>query len=125
MNSLTKPKIINEYFQENGYVLVEDVFDPHKILDPIISEYENVLDDLCRELYKQKEIKSARESISSRNSSEFSTGQYYYEKSGYKTLPSSHYASSSSNCKPALSGKTSKTKCLFSTNKHTFFWGRE
>jgi ectoine hydroxylase-related dioxygenase (phytanoyl-CoA dioxygenase family) len=58
MNSLTKPKIINEYFQENGYVLVEDVLDPKTVLDPIISEYEKVLDNLCKELYEKKEIKS-------------------------------------------------------------------
>ena len=41
-----------------------------------------------------REIPSARDSMSSRNSSDFSSSNIYYEKSGYKTLPS-HYASSS------------------------------
>ena len=52
-----------------------------------------------------REIGSARESLSSRNSSEFSTGQNYFEKSGYKTLPSSHYVSSS-NSRSASAGKS-------------------
>ena len=50
-----------------------------------------------------REIPSARDSMSSRNSSDFSSSNTYYEKSGYKTLPS-HYASSS-NFQPS-SGKS-------------------
>ena len=40
MNTLTKPKVLNDHFQENGYVLIEDVLDPKTVLDPIFSEYE-------------------------------------------------------------------------------------
>ena len=63
MTTVSNKQKIRENFETDGYVLVEDVLDPHKVLDPIISEYENVLDDLCRELYKQKEIKSLHEDL--------------------------------------------------------------
>ena len=63
MTTVSNKQNIRENFETDGYVLVENVLDPHKVLDPIISEYENVLDDLCRELYKQKEIKSLHEDL--------------------------------------------------------------
>ena len=65
---------------------------------------------------------SIRESMSSRNSSDFSTGQNYYEKSGYKTLPSSHYAPSS-NSRSVSVGKSKqrikRSQSTSSGNVHT------
>jgi hypothetical protein len=54
---------ITEKFNAQGYVLVEDVLDPKKILDPVINEYEGVLDNLCDELYEEKEIESTYDDL--------------------------------------------------------------
>jgi hypothetical protein len=45
-------------FNENGFVVVDDVLDPHNDLDPIISEYSRVLDRLAHELHDQGAIES-------------------------------------------------------------------
>ncbi len=45
-------------FHEQGYLIVENLFDPEKDLDPIIEEYKGVLDRLAEELYLKGEIKS-------------------------------------------------------------------
>ena len=45
-------------FQEQGFVKVKGVLDPRTVLDPIIEEYEGVLDDLARDLYEDGEIAS-------------------------------------------------------------------
>lgn len=34
-------------FQEQGYLIVEDVLDPREDLDPVVREYEALLDSLC------------------------------------------------------------------------------
>jgi hypothetical protein len=47
-----------EQFNEQGYLLVEGVFDPEQDLDPIIEEYKDVLDRLAQELYERGEISS-------------------------------------------------------------------
>ena len=47
-NVLNKTQI--EEFQNQGYLLVEKVLDPVETLDPIISEYTILLDDLVRGL---------------------------------------------------------------------------
>ena len=65
---------------------------------------------------------SIRESMSSRNSSDFSTGQNYYEKSGYKTLPSSHYTPSNNSRSVSVGKSKQKIKRSQSTssgNVHT------
>ena len=45
-------------FQEQGFVKVNGVLDPEKVLDPIIEEYRGVLDNLARDLYEDGEIES-------------------------------------------------------------------
>ena len=45
-------------FDEEGYLLVEGLFDPETDLDPIIAEYHGVLDRLAEELYLKGEISS-------------------------------------------------------------------
>ena len=49
------------YFNEFGFLPLKNVFDPVKILDPIINEYHSVLDNLCSDLYKSKKIPSKYE----------------------------------------------------------------
>jgi len=45
-------------FEEQGYLVVEKVFDPAQDLDPIIDEYKGVLENLAQELYTKGEISS-------------------------------------------------------------------
>jgi phytanoyl-CoA hydroxylase len=45
-------------FEEDGYLIVEDLFDPVADLDPIIEEYKGVLDRLADELHERGEIQS-------------------------------------------------------------------
>ncbi len=45
-------------FEEQGYLVVEDLFDPQDDLDPIIEEYKGVLESLAEELYAKGEISS-------------------------------------------------------------------
>ncbi len=47
-----------EQFHRDGYLVVEDLFDPEADLDPIIEEYKVVLDKLADELYAKGEISS-------------------------------------------------------------------
>ena len=54
---------ITKQFDDQGYIVVEDVLDPETILDPIITEYENVLDNLCGDLYNEQEIKSTYDNL--------------------------------------------------------------
>ena len=44
-----------ERFAEEGYLLFDDLLDPEDDLDPIIEEYESVLDRIASELYEQGE----------------------------------------------------------------------
>ena len=44
-----------ERFAEEGYLLFDDLLDPADDLDPIIEEYESVLDRIASELYEQGE----------------------------------------------------------------------
>lgn len=50
-------------FREQGYLVVDELFDPEEDLDPIIEEYKSVLDNLARELYEQGEISSTYEEL--------------------------------------------------------------
>lgn len=45
-------------FRKQGYLVVENLFDPEEDLDPIIAEYEGVLDGLARDLHRQGAIAS-------------------------------------------------------------------
>ena len=54
--SLTKGQI--EQFEEEGYLFIDDLLDPKRDLDPIIDEYEGVLERLANELYERDEIAS-------------------------------------------------------------------
>jgi phytanoyl-CoA hydroxylase len=45
-------------FVDQGYLVVEELFDPQSDLDPILAEYEGVLDRLADELYVQGRISS-------------------------------------------------------------------
>jgi phytanoyl-CoA hydroxylase len=45
-------------FRRDGYLIVEDLFDPAEDLDPVIEEYKRVLDKLADELYAKGEISS-------------------------------------------------------------------
>ena len=56
MASLTGAQV-QQYYDE-GYLLVEDMFDPAEALDPIIAEYHGVLNKLAGELYAKGEISS-------------------------------------------------------------------
>lgn len=56
MTSLTQQQV--EQFHEDGYLLVDNLFDPKTDIDPVIREYEGVLDRLAHELYTKGEIKS-------------------------------------------------------------------
>ena len=56
MGHLSQQQI--EQFQKEGYLIVEDLFDPAADIDPIIEEYKSVLDNLSNELYANHEISS-------------------------------------------------------------------
>ena len=51
MPALTREEL--DLFENEGYVVVKDVIDPTKTLDPVIAEYATVLDRLADELYQR------------------------------------------------------------------------
>ena len=61
MGSLTQAQV--DSFNEQGYLVVEDVLDPEAVLDPVIQEYHGVLDRLADHLYKQGDIASRYEEL--------------------------------------------------------------
>jgi len=61
MGSLTQEQITQ--FEEEGYLLVQGLFDPEEDLDPIIDEYKGVLDRLAAELYAAGAISSLYEDL--------------------------------------------------------------
>ena len=58
MTTTTFSKSQVEKFTEDGYLLFDDLLDPEDDLDPIIEEYESVLDRIAGELYEQGEVTS-------------------------------------------------------------------
>lgn len=54
MTRLTQSQVTQ--FHSEGYLLAEGLLDPDQDLDPVIEEYEGVLDNLAQELYMQGEI---------------------------------------------------------------------
>lgn len=61
MTALTERQI--NQFHEDGYLVVEDLFDPAEVLDPLIDEYEGVLDRLAFELQRSGAIPSQHEGL--------------------------------------------------------------
>ncbi len=47
MVALTRTQL--EHFEEEGYVVFENLLDPEEVLDPVIEEYAGVLDQLAEE----------------------------------------------------------------------------
>jgi phytanoyl-CoA hydroxylase len=47
-----------DFFDEEGYLVVEDVVDVETFLDPMVAEYEELLDQLANELYAAGKISS-------------------------------------------------------------------
>ena len=56
MPKLTSSQI--ELFNEEGYLVVERLFDPKKDLQPVIEEYKGVLDRLAAELFAKGQVAS-------------------------------------------------------------------
>ena len=56
MPSLTNEQI--DHFEEYGFLKVDDVLDHETVIDPVVEEYEKVLDNLATTLYEKGSIKS-------------------------------------------------------------------
>jgi hypothetical protein len=56
MNPLTPAQLSK--FEDEGYLVIRDFFDPATDLDPIITEYTGVLDRLAQRLFAAGEINS-------------------------------------------------------------------
>src|SRR5262249_43178023 len=50
-------------FEREGYLVVDDLLDPQRDIDPIIAEYEGVLDRLAKELYAWDQIASTHDDL--------------------------------------------------------------
>lgn len=57
LTSSVDPSIL-EHFEEQGYVVVEEVFDPEEDLQPVVDEYTNLLNALVERLYAEGKLKS-------------------------------------------------------------------
>ena len=51
------------FFEEQGYLLAKGLLDPVQDLDPVIREYEGVLDNLAIELYQQRVLASTYDDL--------------------------------------------------------------
>ena len=60
---VTASKTFTEEFLENGFAVAQGVLDPETVLDPIITEYHGVLDNLASDLYQAGKISSKFESL--------------------------------------------------------------
>ena len=56
MSGLTQEQVAQ--FHREGYLVVDNLFDPAEDIDPVIAEYETVLDTLADELYAEGKISS-------------------------------------------------------------------
>ena len=61
MGSLTQAQV--DSFNEQGYLVVEDLLEPEVVLDPVIQEYHGVLDRLAEHLHTRGEIDSRYEEL--------------------------------------------------------------
>ena len=57
MAGLTQAQL--DQLDEQGYVVVDNVFDPEQDLAPVMAEYGDVLDDIARDLYAEGVLASA------------------------------------------------------------------
>lgn len=58
MSSLTAPSVQSR-LDDEGYVVVEDIFDPARDLEPLLTDFAGVLDRLAEQLYADGEVQSA------------------------------------------------------------------
>ena len=61
MPNLTKEQL--NHFKEFGFLKVENLIDPEKIIDPIIDEYHTVLNNLAEKLFDEGKISSKYEDL--------------------------------------------------------------
>ncbi len=61
MPNLTKEQL--NHFKEFGFLRVENLIDPEKIIDPIIDEYHTVLNNLAEKLFDEGKISSKYEDL--------------------------------------------------------------
>ena len=61
MGKLNKEQL--NYFEEFGFLPVNNVFNPDEVTDPIIGEYQGVLDNLAEELFEKGKISSKFEEL--------------------------------------------------------------
>ncbi|MFW6195484.1 MAG: phytanoyl-CoA dioxygenase family protein [Chloroflexota bacterium] len=61
MPALTSEQL--DHFNEFGFVVVDSLFDPAEVIDPIIQEYAGVLDSLADKLYGEGKISSRYEEL--------------------------------------------------------------
>lgn len=52
------PRVDLDRFDDQGYIILEDVFDPERDLDPVVSEYSAVLDRVTAEWMAEGKIRS-------------------------------------------------------------------
>lgn len=52
------------FFEREGYLVIEDVFDQTSIVDPVRAEYQQLLDGLYGQWYRQGRVKVAPEGLS-------------------------------------------------------------
>lgn len=62
MGSLSREQV--DQFEDQGYLVVQGLFDPKEDLDPVIEEYQGVLDRLVDELFEAGRISSRYEELS-------------------------------------------------------------
>ena len=43
-----------DHYREHSFVLVEDLLDPTTDIDPVLAEYDEVLDNLANELFARR-----------------------------------------------------------------------
>ncbi len=54
---------MKEQFEEQGYLVVEDVLDPERDIAPLMAEYDEVLENLVQTLYAEGKIKSTHSGL--------------------------------------------------------------
>ena len=47
-----------DHFEEFGFLKIDNILDPERVIDPIIEEYKIVLDNLAEKLYSENSITS-------------------------------------------------------------------
>src|SRR5688572_19215087 len=56
VTTLAAPRVDVEQFEDQGYVLIEDLLDPVRDLDPVVREYEAVLERVAAEWCAERKI---------------------------------------------------------------------